>query len=161
MKNLKLTNYEEFKTTYLGNDKIKVFKYFYQYNNCFGYISQEDMEDCRNAELLEKARTYGAFISMNCLMLTLDKTLLRRSSFRMSKFLFQYGVLPLMSFKITKNYFCRDVEQTFHDMAEKYQFSLDKFHESMELMARAVEANRYDEFLEKGVDFDWRTIKNE
>lgn len=30
MKNLKLTNFEEFKKNYLDeNDKIKVFKYFY------------------------------------------------------------------------------------------------------------------------------------
>ncbi|CAK85810.1 unnamed protein product (macronuclear) [Paramecium tetraurelia] len=162
MKNLKLTNFEEFKKNYLDeNDKIKVFKYFYQYNNCFGLISQEDVQDCQQAEFLEKARTYSAFLSMSCLMLTLDRTLFRRSSFKPTKFLFQYGVLPMMSFQITKNYFCRDVEQTFHDMTEKYQFGVEQYHQGMELMTRAHKANRLGEFLEKGVDFDWSTVENE
>jgi len=31
----------------------------------------------------------------------------------------------------------------------------------MELMTRAHKANRLNEFIEKGVDFDWSTVENE
>ncbi|CAD8165653.1 unnamed protein product [Paramecium octaurelia] len=37
------------------NDKIKVFKCFYKYNNFFGLISQDEIQDCQQAEFLEKS----------------------------------------------------------------------------------------------------------
>ncbi|CAD8068223.1 unnamed protein product [Paramecium primaurelia] len=86
---------------------------------------------------------------MNCLMLKLDKTLFKRTSFNPMKFLLQYGVLSMMSYQITKKYFCRDVKQTFHDMNENIQFVVEQYHWGMELMTHDNKANCLGEFLEK------------
>lgn len=45
-------------------------------------------------------------------------------------------------------------------MAHKYQFSMEQYHNAMDMMSRAYKHNKLDEFLEKGLEFDWSTIDN-
>lgn len=101
-----------------------------------------------------KNRTFGAFVGSGLTIAIANKTLFRNYPkfpiFRPAVFSFKYIAIPLFSFWLTKNYFCKDIENTFSSMANKYQFGFHHYNKAMDIMERAYRANRLDEFMKEG-----------
>lgn len=75
-----------------------MFKFFYNYNDSIGYISDEDVDDCRQAEFIEKARAGSVFFGVGTMMWTLDKTIFKHRRMSPVKFILSYAFLPSLSF---------------------------------------------------------------
>lgn len=101
-----------------------------------------------------KQRTMGALFGSFFTVLIVNKTLLRNYPkipvMRPLIFSSKYIGIPLLSFYLTRIYACKDVENTFANMAEKYQFGFKDYNRAMDIMERAYRANRFQEFIEKG-----------
>eukprot|EP01017_Pseudomicrothorax_dubius_P049284 TRINITY_DN9145_c0_g1_i1.p1 TRINITY_DN9145_c0_g1~~TRINITY_DN9145_c0_g1_i1.p1 ORF type:complete len:132 (-),score=14.31 TRINITY_DN9145_c0_g1_i1:46-441(-) len=93
---------------------------------------------------------YGFFGTLAGVIIT-DKLVLPRVApnfrikhFRGLLFLGKYALAPLVGFKITRDYFCRDVDRTFRSMAEKYNFNMDHYNRAIDtLQTLAVAARTY------------------
>ncbi|CAD8163139.1 unnamed protein product [Paramecium octaurelia] len=164
-KQRKLTNFEEFRQDYfdvIADDRAKLFNFFFEYNRQFGFINQDDYLQCTAAYLNYRARTSLALFGSPLVVFIANKTVFRNFQripvFRPAVFSFKYLGIPLLSFYITGKYFCQDTEKLFYEMAEKYQFGFYQYNQAMDLLERAHKANRLDEFMEKGTQFDWTGI---
>ncbi len=45
--------------------------------------------------------------------------------------------MPLIGFKVSKDYFLKDVEDSYFNMAEKYNFNYNDYNKAMDVLERA------------------------
>ena len=63
-------------------------------------------------------------------------------------FLGKYGFLPLLGFKFAKDYFLQDVESTFLDISEKYNFNYNDYNKAMDILERANKVGKFEELFD-------------
>lgn len=46
-------------------------------------------------------------------------------------------MVPMISYKYARDYLCSDVQETFLDVASKYNFGIDEYNRAMDIFERA------------------------
>ena len=70
----------------------------------------------------------------------------------------KYIGLPLIGFWVGKNYFAKDVEESFLQMSDKYSFNFYDYSKCMDILESAEKEGRLDELLQERNNFDWTKV---
>lgn len=156
----KLSCYESY-----GTHPRNLFNFFYENNDIFGQIAEEDMNELLKVNFLfEKRRAtymYGSFVSV----LLLDQVAFRLlfPSFRIPRFrfllnIFKYIGVPFLADKYCHLYRTQDVDNVFEQKREKYNFNFEDYTRVMRILERAYKVGRLEELLKIRSKFDWTGV---
>ena len=148
-----------------GQHPRNLFNFFYENNDIFKQISEEDMKDLTKMHInlqLRRARYfYGSLFSV----LLLDQVVfrfafptLRINRFRIPLNLFKYMAPPLLAYRYVDVYGTNDVDEVFERNMEKYNFNYEDYTRVMKILERAFNAGRMPELLKKRDTFDWSGV---
>jgi hypothetical protein len=77
-------------------------------------------------------RMSTVFVGTYAGVLFVDKVLLRKypkyPNFRATIFLFKYVAVPLLNYGLFRNYFSRDIQDSFRKMSDKYRFGYYEYN---------------------------------
>jgi len=146
-------------------DKRYFFNFFLENNDIFQVIHPKDEEFLkeRKQEYLKRTFTWTASalagtLLVDKLMKRHDPPRLQAKKFKKTAFMSKYLGVPLLSFAVCKAYFCKDWDNSFRGMADKYSFTFDDYNRAMNILDKASNAGKLDELLNKGKRFDWETV---
>lgn len=160
--------FENFRNYYfdeVGQNKSTLFNFFLENNDIFQSIAKED-EDYLQLQYFKYAnRTFNWTIGSLVGVLFTDKVIFkyafpgfRINNFRSFVWMGKYIGIPLASFGLCKFYFCQDVEKSFQEAVEKYNFNFDDYNKAMDIFERAHKVGKLDDLLDQGGKFDWNAI---
>ncbi len=160
--------FENFRNYYfdvVGQNRSSLFNFFLENNDIFQSISKEDENALQESYMTYANRTFNWTMGSLAGVLFVDKVVMRYAlpNFRINSFrgvlwVAKYVGVPLLSFGLCKYYFCNDVEKTFQEAVEKYNFNFEDYNKAMDIFEVANKAGRLEELLNTGKNFDWSTI---
>lgn len=164
----KTQQFESFKAevyqTY-GNHPKNLFTFFYENNDLFKQIDEDDMLDLKKMHLTYRNRTFNYFSGAFLAVLLIDQVVFRFAlptfrikHFRFPLFLFKYIGVPLLAWKFCDKYRVKDIEQIFEDKTMKYNFNFEDFNRVMAIVERAFNVGKMKELFEKRNKFDWSQV---
>ena len=161
--------YNAFKSdvyTLVGQHPRNLFVFFYENNDIFNQISEDDMKELIAMNKLYVMRGISAFYGTMGGVFFLDQIFFRfllpyRFPFKSGRFafaLFKYLGVPLISYKICDTYYQKDVDSVFNEKTQKYNFNYEDFERVMKVFERVWMVGRYQEFVEKRRNFDFTGV---
>jgi hypothetical protein len=158
-------NFRNFYFDEVGQDRASLFNFFLENNDIFDAVSKDD-EDLLNAQYLSYAnRTFNWTMGSLAGVLFMDKVVMKYAfpSFHIKNlrglvWLTKYIGVPLASYGLCKYYFCQDIEKSFQEAVDKYNFGFEDYNKAMDILEKAHKVNRLDELLDQGKKFDWSTV---
>ena len=158
--NFRAMHFEE-----IAQNRSSLFNFFFENNDIFRLINEEDENLLRHNYFKYMDRTSNYTIGSFFTVLFIDQVALRFAmpSFRIPYlrplvFLGKYLGVPLLTFKYCKNSLCKDIDETFQEIANKYNFSYADYNNVIDILERAERVGRLDELLEKRSKFDWADV---
>lgn len=158
--NFRAMHFEE-----IAQNRSTLFNFFFENNDIFRLINEEDETLLRNNYFRYMDRTSNYTIGSFFSVLFIDQVALRFAlpNFRIPYlrplvFLGKYLGVPLLTFKYCQSYLCKDIDETFQTVAKKYNFSYEDYNSVIDILERAERAGRLDELLEKRSKFDWSGV---
>ena len=169
---LKEKDFEAFKSqiyqTY-GEDPMNFFKFFYENNDIFNTIQEEDMQQLKEKHVEYEIKTTSALYGTLLTVLFVDQIILRFAFPRFNKpfrlnaktvslNLLKYVGIPLVGWRVCEKTCLLDVDKTFNDQRQKYNFNYEDFNRSMKIVERAFKVGRMEELMQVRAKFDWTGV---
>ncbi len=167
-KDLKHHQFEQYKSDLyqtFGQTPMTLFKFFYENNEIFQQINDEDMNELHRMHLNYIIRgnsyVFGSFLSV----LLIDQVFFRLAlpKFRINRLrlplnIAKYIGIPLLAWKFFDVYRGKDIEKTFEENMQKYNFNYEDYNRVMGIFERPYNVGRMKEFMEKKEKFDWNGV---
>jgi len=165
VKHQQFDNYKSEVYQLFGQHPRNLFNFFYENNDIFKQITEEDMTELRKMHITLQMRRakyfYGSLISV----LFLDQIFFRLAfpKFRINRFriplvILKYVGTPLVAFRYVDLYRTKDVDEVFEQNMEKYNFNYEDYSRVMIILERAFNVGKLKELFEKREKFDWTGV---
>lgn len=103
--------------------------------------------DYLNTTLNWTLGTFGSVLFMDQIFFRYVYPIKKYPSLRFCIFTGKYIALPLIGFKIGKDYFATKTDEIFRGMAEKYSFNYYDYQRAMDVLERAERVGRLEELM--------------
>lgn len=151
--------------TQLLENRSEFFKFFVHHNSIFKMISDDDYNRLINeSQFFSITNTYVSLLTIGSVFVV-DQLLMRylAPNFRIKKFRFplflgKYIGIPLFVSTLSYSYLIKQLEQSFFDIDEKYNFGMPEFNVAMDVLERAFNVGKLEELLEERENFDWKKV---
>lgn len=127
-----------------------LFNFFFENNNYFHMISQEDEKVLieKNLFYLNRSCNYtlGSFLGV----IFVDKIVMKKffpnfriPAFRLPVNIFKYLGIPLLAYKFSEVYRMKEVNNTFEELQKKYSFNYEDYNKVMDTYGKDLYSQVY------------------
>lgn len=134
----------------IGLNSQTLFNFFFENNNYFHMISQEDQNSLIEKNFLYLNRTCNYTIGAFFGVLIVDKIVMKKflpnfriPGFRLPINIFKYLGIPLLAYKFSELYLMREVNNSFEELQKKYSFNYEDYNKVMDSHGRELHSQAY------------------
>ena len=133
----------------IGQNRTTLFNFFFENNDIFHTINPEDEAFLQYQYLRYANRTFNYTFGTLAGVLFVDKVVMRYGfpNFKIKHFrpliwVGKYIGAPLLGYGICKYYCCRDIEKTFKDAVDKYNFGYEDYTKAMDVLENVFKVGK-------------------